>query len=116
MIRRFVVLLLWPVLAQAQGPEAIAPGVADPALEASTLMDREGTTIVGDRESPIGLFIQPWKNALPEKELDRPARYLEEVLLPLDAEVFRRQVEYFNTINDHLRAKAAPAAPLPAAR
>lgn len=103
-------LLLAAPLALAQSPAA-APGLADPALEADSLIDREGTTIVGDRESPIGLYIQPWRNALPEKELDRPARFLDEALLPLDAEVFRRQVEYYNTITDHLRPRTLPATP-----
>lgn len=76
-----------------------------PAEEPAVKTDREGTTVVGDRESPIGLYITPWRNAAPEAELDRPARFLEEQLLPLDPDVFRRQLEYYNTITDHLAAK-----------
>lgn len=91
-------LLLAPGLAFAQGP------AEQPAVEAP------GTTIVGDRESPIGLYITPWKNAAPEKELDRPARFLDEALMPLDPEVFRRQLEYHNTIADHLRTRSAASA------
>lgn len=72
--------------------------------------DGEGTTVVGDRESPIGLYITPWRNASPEAELDRPARFLEEQLLPIDADVFRRQIEYYNTITDHLRARGGNTA------
>jgi len=70
-----------------------------------------GTTIIGERESPIGLYITPWRNATPEKELDRPARFLDEALMPLDPDVFRRQLEYYNTISDHLSARpvVAPA-------
>jgi hypothetical protein len=76
--------------------------------------EREGTTIVGERESPIGLYITPWRNAAPEKELDRPARFLDEALMPLDPDVFRRQLEYYNTITDHLRSRTAqPAAAAP---
>jgi len=76
--------------------------------------ERDGTTIVGERESPIGLYITPWRNAAPEKELDRPARFLDEALIPLDPEVFRRQLEYYNTITDHLRSRTAqPAAAAP---
>ncbi len=66
-----------------------------------------GTTIIGERESPIGLYITPWRNATPEKELDRPARFLDEALMPLDPEVFRRQLEYYNTISDHLSSRSA---------
>ena len=81
--------------------------------EPAVKSEREGTTVVGDRESPIGLYITPWRNAAPEQELDRPARYLEEQLVPLDADVFRRQLEYYNTITDHLqkRSKGLSAKP-----
>jgi len=85
-----------PVVSAAQSNTA-----EQPAVETET----SGTTVVGDRESPIGLYITPWRNAAPEAELDRPARFLEEQLLPLDADVFRRQIEYYNTITDHLRAR-----------
>ena len=77
--------------------------------EPSVKTDREGTTVVGDRESPIGLYITPWRNAAPEAELDRPARFLEEELMPLDPDVFRRQLEYYNTITEHVAAKKVPA-------
>jgi hypothetical protein len=90
---------LLPALASAQ--PAAAPA-EEPAVKTDT-----GTTVVGERESPIGLYITPWRNDAPEAELDRPARFLEEELLPLDPDVFRRQVEYFNTITDHLRARGA---------
>ena len=78
------------------------PGAAE---EPAVKTDNAGTTVVGDRESPIGLYITPWRNDAPEAALDRPARFLEEQLLPIDADVFRRQLEYYNTITDHLRAK-----------
>lgn len=84
-------LLSTQVLAQSEQPAV----TTEPA----------GTTIIGDRESPIGLYITPWRNAAPESELDRPARFLEEQLLPIDADVFRRQIEYHNTITDHLRLR-----------
>lgn len=97
--------LLWTGGAQAQSTAEEPQALVRPA---------EGTTIVGERESPIGLYITPWRNAAPEKELDRPARFLDEALMPLDPEVFRRQLEYYNTITDHLRSRTAqPAAAAP---
>ena len=87
---------------------AQAPKASDEAPAVKT--DQEGTTVVGDRESPIGLYITPWRNDTPEVALDRPARFLEEQLLPIDADVFRRQIEYYNTITDHQRARAGTAA------
>lgn len=64
-----------------------------------------GTTIVGDKESPIGLYITPWKNAYAEKGLDRPARLLDEAPQPIDPGTFRRQIEYYQTISDFRRAQ-----------
>lgn len=62
-----------------------------------------GMTIIGEQESPIGLYIMPWRNSAAAGGLDRPARLLEEALLPLDPEVFRRQVEYHRALTRHLQ-------------
>lgn len=92
-------LLVSAARAQDEQPQANPPSAEREA----------GTTIIGERESPIGLYITPWRNATPEKELDRPARFLDEALMPLDPDVFRRQLEYYNTISDHLRSRPAAA-------
>src|SRR5262249_33589061 len=50
------------------------PATAPPPAE--TKSPGVGTTILGERESPIGLYITPWRNATAEKDIDRPARLL----------------------------------------
>lgn len=62
-----------------------------------------GTTVVGERETPIGLYIMPWRQSEAQGGLDRPARLLDEELRPLDPEVFRRQVEYHRALSEHLQ-------------
>lgn len=62
-----------------------------------------GTTVVGERETPIGLYIMPWRQSEVQGGLDRPARLLDEELRPLDPEVFRRQVEYHRALTEHLQ-------------
>lgn len=94
---------LLPAMAMAQA----TPATEQPAVKT----DNDGTTVVGDRESPIGLYITPWRNDAPEAEMDRPARFLEEELLPIDADVFRRQIEYYNTITSHLGNRNRGAQP-----
>lgn len=69
-----------------------------------------GTTIVGERESPIGLYITPWRNAYAEQDIDRPARLLQVDMSPLDRDVFARQVEYYDALTEAAAAKTAPAA------
>lgn len=71
---------------------------------------RSGTSIVGERESPIGLYITPWRKSAPEQDIDRPARLLDETIEPLDPDVFRRQTEYHHTLTNHRAAKAAAQA------
>ena len=66
-----------------------------------------GTTIVGEDESPMGLFIMPWKNSSADAGLDKPARLLDEAMLPLDKDVFRRQVEYYQTLSEHRNNQGA---------
>lgn len=58
-----------------------------------------GTTIIGEDESPIGLYIMPWRESRPEKDVDRPARLLQEEMLPIDKGVFERQVEYYDALS-----------------
>lgn len=57
--------------------------------------DLEGTQIYGSRELPKVTYIVPWKQPLPTELVGRPATsLLDEVLAPVDREVFQREVTY----------------------
>jgi len=57
--------------------------------------DIDRTQIIGNRELPKVLYIVPWKKPLPGDLSGRPmASVLDEVLGPVDRDVFRRQVRY----------------------
>jgi hypothetical protein len=83
------------------GDEPLKVPAPAPAAKAPS----EGTNIIGERESPIGLFITPWRNATPEREADRPARLLQEQMLPIDRTVFERQLEYYEALSGALKSK-----------
>ena len=87
------------------------PG-AKPAGEPADGVHRaaSGTTVIGEQDSPIGLYITPWRNSAAAGGLDRPARLLDEALLPLDPDVFKRQVEYHRALSEHL-SKTGRATP-----
>ncbi len=51
-----------------------------------------GTTIHGDQDTAIGLFLTPWKEQA-ASTTDRPPRLFEVELAPLDASAFRHQVQ-----------------------
>jgi hypothetical protein len=57
--------------------------------------DIERTQIIGNRELPKVLYIVPWKKPLQGDLSGRPpGGVLDEVLAPVDRDVFRRQVRY----------------------
>ena len=86
---------------------ALAMVAAVPAF-AQDRADIERTQIIGNRELPKVLYIVPWKKPLQGDLSGRPpGGVLDEVLAPVDREVFRRQVRY--------DAMTAPAA-VPAAK
>jgi len=96
-------LLLAPAaLAQSDSPAAPQGAAAKPA---ATSDDGPGTTIVGNRESPIGLYLTPWKNEYAERGMDRPAQIVQEQMAPIDPDVFRRQNSYYDTITRFRQAE-----------
>ena len=57
--------------------------------------DIDRTQIIGNRELPKVLYIVPWKKPVPGDLSGRPlVSVLDEVLAPIDRDVFRRQVQY----------------------
>jgi hypothetical protein len=72
---------------------------ASPA-QASQEMNLDGMSVFGNRELPKALFIVPWKEPQPGLTPERPVNSLvDEVLRPVDPDVFRRKLEYFDTVH-----------------
>ena len=60
----------------------------------------EGTTITGNSELPKALHIVPWKASVPDDLMGRPMHSLvDEVLAPVDRDVFLRELEYYDAIH-----------------
>ncbi len=74
------------------------PSKPKSALRADRL-DLETTIVTGNRELPRVLYIVPWKKAeigeLPAQPFNT---LLDEVLAPVDRDVFKREVKYFHTV------------------
>jgi hypothetical protein len=67
---------------------------------AAEQMNMDGMSVIGNRELPKALFIVPWKD--PEAGLtpERPVNSLvDEALQPVDPDVFRRKLDYFDTVH-----------------
>jgi len=82
--------------------EAVAPVAATTAGGASGVMDQLdlGTTsITGNQELPKVLYIVPWKRSDLGNLVGRPVNtLLDEVLAPVDPEVFERHLDYYDTL------------------
>ena len=96
--------------ATATRPAANKPAATPPAARKSTAKDRldlDSTQITGNRELPKVLYIVPWRNAELGDLVGRPVNsLLDEVLEPVDRDVFRRQNRYFEALQPN---EAAPA-------
>ena len=89
-----------PAVQDFEAPKPAKPGQVQKATQ--------GTTVIGEQEAPIGLYIMPWRQSQAQAGLDRPARLLDEALLPLDLDVFKRQVEYNRALSAHLEKTGRP--------
>ena len=82
---------------------AARTAASDPPAPRGRVMDTLdlGTTsITGNQELPKVLYIVPWKRSDLGDLVGRPVNtLLDEVLAPVDPEVFERQLEYYETLN-----------------
>lgn len=96
-----------PAVDTSMPAPAVDTSRSAPPASAPSEADKVGTTIIGERESPIGLYIMPWRNSAAEEGIDRPARLLQEEALPIDPGTFRRQLDYYTALTNHKKAVGA---------
>jgi hypothetical protein len=98
-----------PAKPAAANKPAAKPGAAQSTVKgnAKDRLDLESTQITGNRELPKVLYIVPWRSAEMGDLVGRPVNsLLDEVLEPVDRDVFRRQNRYFEALQPN---EAAPA-------
>jgi hypothetical protein len=78
-----------------------------PAM-AEVKLELEETEITGARELPKVLYIVPWKKTAPDSRPLPMKSLMNEVLDPIDMDVFRRQVRYHEFTHPAPEADAAP--------
>ena len=100
------VCLLLAIPIQAFATDSV-PGDTDVppepvAMTSATAADRlelDSTSIRGNQELPKVLYIVPWKDPALGDLVGKPVNSLvDEVLAPVDREVFRRQTDYFDQL------------------
>jgi hypothetical protein len=88
------------------------PKPGAPAGKAHDSIELDTTQITGNRELPKVLYIVPWKRSdLGDLEGKPVNSLLDEVLTPVDRDVFKRQNRYYDALKpDEAKDAAAPAA------
>jgi hypothetical protein len=94
-----------PVGRTSATPAAKAPGAAD-RLELGV------ATVTGDREQPKVMYIVPWKKSDIGDLAGKPMNSLvDEILAPVDRDVFKREVVYYKAVQADSSQNGAPSHP-----
>lgn len=75
---------------------------------AEVKLELEKTEITGARELPKVLYIVPWKKTGPDSRPLPMRSLVDEVLSPIDMDVFRRQVRYYDFTHEAPDEAVAP--------
>ena len=93
---------------------AVAPGkgatkpAAGQAKGGNDRLQLGTATVTGDREQPKVMYIVPWKRSDIGDLEGKPMNSLvDEILSPVDRDVFRREVRYYQTVNSDANQGAA---------
>jgi hypothetical protein len=96
--------------AEAGDPRAKTSAAAPRKAGAVDRVDLDTTTITGNRELPKVLYIVPWKRSDIGDVIGRPVNsLLDEVLAPIDRDVFKRQIAYYQALKPDARGPIEPA-------
>jgi len=92
-----------PVAIPLPAPPAVTAPAPAPTVSAAQRppdrLDLDPTLIRGNQELPRVLYIVPWKDPGLAEPAGRPLNSLvDEALAPVDREVFRRQMRYFDQL------------------
>jgi len=94
-----------PVGAEAPGP-APAGAPRDARFKTMDRLELGTTSITGNQELPKVMYVVPWKKADLGDLSGKPARSLiDEILAPVDRDVFRREIGYFETLSEGIQGE-----------
>lgn len=99
-------LLLAVLVAGSAAAKAPAPPES-PAVDTMKQDDAAGTTIMGERDSDLGLFLTPWKEEHADN-IDPPPGLLDVPPRAIDPRRFARQVKDAAAINAYRREQLQP--------
>ncbi len=102
-----------PAASGTPAKRAPADPAAGPKSAAKTDRLELGTaTVTGDREQPKVMYIVPWKRSDIGDLTGKPMNSLvDEILAPVDRDVFKREVVYYGAVQAEASQNGAPPKP-----
>ena len=102
-----------PAASGTPAKRAPADPAAGPRSAAKTDRLELGTaTVTGDREQPKVMYIVPWKRSDIGDLTGKPMNSLvDEILAPVDRDVFKREVVYYGAVQAEASQNGAPPKP-----
>jgi hypothetical protein len=80
-------------------PQTKPPATAGKRFKTVDKMELDATAVTGNRELPKVLYIVPWKKSDLGDLVGKPMNSLvDEVLTPVDRDVFKRQLRYYEAL------------------
>jgi hypothetical protein len=100
--------------AAAAGRAAAEPKAAPKSAPKIDRLDLGTATVTGDREQPKVMYIVPWKRSDIGDLTAKPMNSLvDEILAPVDRDVFKREVVYYHAVQSDTSQNGAPPRPAP---
>ncbi len=97
-------------VSSAAAARAVAPKTGAGAGKAHDSLELDTTQITGNRELPKVLYIVPWKRSDLGDLVGKPVNsLLDEVLTPVDRDVFKRQNRYYDALKPDAAGNAGAA-------
>jgi hypothetical protein len=98
-----------PAKPKASTPTADAAPAA-PKGKTTDRIELDTTQISGNRELPKVMYVVPWRRADPGDFSGRPPNsLLDEALMPVDRDVFRRQNRYYGAVQEQAQSAKSQA-------
>ena len=101
-----------PAAAPAAAKATAPAGKTGKAGKATDRLDLDTTQITGNKELPKVMYVVPWKHSDLGDLTGKPANSLvDEILQPVDRDVFNREERYYHTVAPQKSPSTPPAGP-----
>jgi hypothetical protein len=101
-----------PTTPTAAGAPAARASAGPKSAPRTDRLNLDTATVTGDREQPKVMYVVPWKRSDIGDQAGKPMNSLvDEILAPVDRDVFKREVVYYHAVQADTSQNGAPPKP-----